>query len=297
MQEVKIDVDTDATGAAFEEACDEDEGMENRPLFGDVKMDVDKYAMAAAYEEACVERTSHLLDDITREARERKATKADDAEVPVYLWFEHMFEDGDCAWTMQQQEQIKAQADWMRGRMLSWWKMKVRKSLFTYLKSKYPGLGACNERTKTSVTFVPGHWTQNSSQVLSVWVDAKYEWSLEERDGLCQYRSWWVEQMSICRRDIQGGQDAEAQAADSSWWSWDDGSRPFHWRWPVEYQDKIRDGIPVHFLHKMKPYKVTQGDEKDTRMKSQVIEKLEKVRKRLYIGPGRVESLTSFLAV
>eukprot|EP00978_Attheya_sp_CCMP212_P040673 scaffold224742_cov45-Attheya_sp.AAC.1 len=36
-----------------------------------------------------------LLKAIDREKRERKATKADDAEVPVYLWEEHMINDGD----------------------------------------------------------------------------------------------------------------------------------------------------------------------------------------------------------
>ena len=35
------------------------------------------------------------LAEIAREARERKATKADDAEVPIYLWEEHMINDGD----------------------------------------------------------------------------------------------------------------------------------------------------------------------------------------------------------
>jgi hypothetical protein len=37
--------------------------------------------------------TSPDLTEIDREGRERKATKADDAEVPEYLWHEHIFED------------------------------------------------------------------------------------------------------------------------------------------------------------------------------------------------------------
>jgi hypothetical protein len=69
------------------------------------------------------------------------------------------------------------------------------------------------------------------------------------------------------------------------------------WRWPREYMERIRDGIPVHFLHPMKPYRVPQGDEKDVRMKDQLIEKLQKARDRRYISPGRVVSLTAFFGV
>jgi hypothetical protein len=36
-----------------------------------------------------------MLEAVDREKRERKATKSDDAEVPVYLWEEHMINDGD----------------------------------------------------------------------------------------------------------------------------------------------------------------------------------------------------------
>eukprot|EP00978_Attheya_sp_CCMP212_P017666 scaffold47333_cov42-Attheya_sp.AAC.3 len=42
-----------------------------------------------------------LLKAIDRKKRERKATKSDDAEVPVYLWEEHMINDGDFGRTQQ----------------------------------------------------------------------------------------------------------------------------------------------------------------------------------------------------
>eukprot|EP00978_Attheya_sp_CCMP212_P020469 scaffold58660_cov26-Attheya_sp.AAC.1 len=52
--------------------------------------------------EAVVENTtdssigsSAALDAIQREARERLATKADDAEVPTYLWEEHLIDDSE----------------------------------------------------------------------------------------------------------------------------------------------------------------------------------------------------------
>jgi hypothetical protein len=61
--------------------------------------------------------------------------------------------------------------------------------------------------------------------------------------------------------------------------------------------ERIRDGIPVHSLQPMKPYRVPQADEKDVKMKAQLIEKLQKARDRRYISPGRVVSLTAFLGV
>jgi hypothetical protein len=47
----------------------------------------------------------------------------------------------------------------------------------------------------------------------------------------------------------------------------------------------------------MKPYQVPQADKKDTGMKNQLIEKLQKARYRRYIAPGKVVSLTAFFGV
>jgi hypothetical protein len=48
------------------------------------------------------------LDAIAREARERKATKADDAEVPEYLWWEdHLLNDGPTPWYMSDEDRPK----------------------------------------------------------------------------------------------------------------------------------------------------------------------------------------------
>ena len=65
----------------------------------------------------------------------------------------------------------------------------------------------------------------------------------------------------------------------------------------MEYRARIRDGIPVHFKKPMKSYRVPQADTKDPRVKSQLMEKLQKARDRRYIAPGRVDSLTAFFVV
>jgi hypothetical protein len=91
--------------------------------------------------------------------------------------------------------------------------------------------------------------------------------------------------------------DAIARAASSSWWNWDDGSTPFHWRWPAHYQDIIRDGLKVYFQQKPPRYRQAQRDVTDQAVKQKIIEKLAKVRSRGYIAPGLVESLTAFFGV
>jgi hypothetical protein len=91
--------------------------------------------------------------------------------------------------------------------------------------------------------------------------------------------------------------EAIERAFRSSWWEWDDGSRPFHWRWPEEYQDRIRDGLKPHFKTEAPKYVVPQRDVPDPKTKEKVIEKLQKVRMRRYIAEGYVVSLTSFFQV
>jgi hypothetical protein len=53
----------------------------------------------------------------------------------------------------------------------------------------------------------------------------------------------------------------------------------------------------VHFQSAPPQYRQAQRDISDAAIKAKVIEKLTKVRKRGYISPGMVESLTSFFEV
>lgn len=96
---------------------------------------------------------------------------------------------------------------------------------------------------------------------------------------------------------MEPARDAIARAAKTSWWGWDSGSRPFHWRWPSFYQEVIRDGLKVHFQGTPPKYRKQQRDMSDKGMKLQVIKKLLKARQRGYIAPGMVDSLTAFFAV
>jgi len=77
--------------------------------------------------------------------------------------------------------------------------------------------------------------------------------------------------------DIEAGSGTICRASNSSSWEWDDGSCPFHWRWPSWYRERIRNGLPVHFKEKKPEGKVPQRDVKDPREKEKVVKKLDKV--------------------
>jgi hypothetical protein len=46
--------------------------------------------------------TKEVLEKIGREKRERKATKADGALVPEYLWEEHLLHDCPIPWVLKE---------------------------------------------------------------------------------------------------------------------------------------------------------------------------------------------------
>jgi hypothetical protein len=93
------------------------------------------------------------------------------------------------------------------------------------------------------------------------------------------------------------GWDAVKRSSESSWWDWDAGSAPFYWRWPRSYMHVIRDGLPIWFSGEPPNYKRAQQKEKDEETRKRVVEKLDNVRKRRYISPGTVRSLTDFFSV
>ena len=104
----------------------------------------------------------------------------------------------------------------------------------------------------------------------------------------------WVE----LYKDITVGRDALTCLANASWWSWDQGSTVFFWRWPARHQKAVRDGtelfvkkdlLPHHFKCQLWP--------SDRSHWSKMMEKIEKVRSQGYILPGQVNSLTGFFTV
>jgi hypothetical protein len=97
---------------------------------------------------------------------------------------------------------------------------------------------------------------------------------------------------------VSAAKDCITRVTKSSTWSWwDDGSRPFFWRWGGDYWKESRDGTKIWIKAKLPKYSKTQKVSKDkaTRMKEQ--EKVQKVRGQRYIVKGKVISITSFFSV
>jgi hypothetical protein len=69
---------------------------------------------------------SETLKDITREQRERKAVKSDDAAVPEYLWEDQLLDGMEAReWNSTQLKKVRRVSTWLRSKMLRWWKRHV----------------------------------------------------------------------------------------------------------------------------------------------------------------------------
>jgi hypothetical protein len=287
------EVDTDTSGKGSKRHRDEELEKEIKGLEAPTKLPKPGTSMIKEGKESSKTPKPGTLPDlgkIDQEGRERKATKADDAEVPEYLWHEHVFEDCGRNWTEAQKEKLPRAAKVLQKEMLKRWKYKVLSSFLSWLKVKHKSLTALDKRYAHCLEKVDGRWR---------FVKPEEGDTLEEKrtKGLAGYKEWWKARATACTRDLAAGMEAIERASRALWWSWDDGSRPFHWRWPKDYQERIRDGLKVHFQHEPPQYQVPQIDTTDPHIQVKVKKKLTKVRECCYIAPGFVISLTAFFHV
>ena len=67
-----------------------------------------------------------IIEQVDRDLRERKATKSDDAEVPVFLWTEHYLEEVSLGHlTKSERERVEDAMNTLRKYALRKWKRKV----------------------------------------------------------------------------------------------------------------------------------------------------------------------------
>ncbi len=190
-----------------------------------------------------------------------KATKSDDASVPVGLWNDRVPSD--------QPTRRNQLLDFLRRITLCWYrKKKHRQGFLLWFKAQY------------SFLFIkPTSYYINSHQ---------YKITLKVSRILHH---------PMARRDWLAGQECVERCSNTSWWEWDLGSRPLFWRWNTEYQAIIRDGLPLWCTSTLPTSKTPQRQEPDPNLREAVQRKLIKVRNRKYLQPGLVKSLTSYFSV
>jgi hypothetical protein len=236
-------------------------------------------------------RSEPINDHLEADAeRDLKATKDDDAAVPIWLWNDAIskgLKEPPSARGYSSQNTNKA-LDVIRTFVLRrQFRLGVTRSFFTHLKNKHPELRN-TERMEVHVSRDGFRWKGGC-------VSARYQW--RSRFGKRDYQTWWNQFWRFAVKDKGPGKDAVYRAADSSWWEWDEGSAPFYWRWPLAYQGTIRDGLEIWFSGEKPKWRRPQRVEKDPDTLEKMIKKISKVRKRKYISPGHVWSLTDFFSV
>lgn len=98
-------------------------------------------------------------------------------------------------------------------------------------------------------------------------------------------------------KDWLAGRECIEKCSDSSWWEWDRGSRPLYWRCKEDYLNVICDGLPWYYSSTPPHYLKPQRHEADGHIQLAIRTKLQAIREKDYVKPGKVSSLTSFFSV
>jgi hypothetical protein len=137
-----------------------------------------------------IEAEENLLQDALE--RNQKAVKADDADIPEYLWDKLLVPSGNL-------EAVRALGHLTRL-ALRWWKNHVRKSFMRWCFSKHSALW----RKLAALSQSYENWSVCLPAFLCTSFEAKNDWI--------------------------AGRDCIGRCCNSSWWEWTDGSRPHFWR-------------------------------------------------------------------
>jgi hypothetical protein len=158
-----------------------------------------------------------LLKGISRQQREHTAVEGNNAEVPEYLWEEHLTKGSQVQdWDYWAIRHLRSLSAWLREQMPCWWKQKVTSLYVAWVKLKHelksnpPNLGSI---VKANLEGNELEWTKGGQD--------QYEWEDAGRDS---YWKWWKEQFISTFNDVIPTSVAIYRAAKSSWWNWDDGS-------------------------------------------------------------------------
>jgi hypothetical protein len=98
-------------------------------------------------------------------------------------------------------------------------------------------------------------------------------------------------------RTDTAARDAIQRAVNTTCWEWKGGSRPFFWRWPSEFQQRIMEGTKPWISGDLPEWKEPQRLPHCKEMTEKMVEKLRDVLAKGYLEPGKVTSLMFFFGV
>jgi hypothetical protein len=216
---------------------------------------------------------------------DRKATKADDAAVNVHRWNQRLSEVMEVPHT----EKLDKAARVLREFGLTWFRRRLTQSYFGWLHHR-PNFQRCGISVEEVVELEQCGNPQEDGSPPS----DQYRWTGR---GRAMYCDWWTHRDARHWKEFGTARDVLRRMSRATWWEWHDGSRPVHWKWPQWYQPTIQFGLPVWFRESPKQWRRPQPAGKSPQEHAGMVDKLDTVRKRRYLEPGEVFSLTSFFAV
>ena len=218
-------------------------------------------------------RTQEAPED---DSREWNATKSVDARVPIHLWSEQFMAAGVTG-TTGDMDTIERTLKTLRHKLfIRVWKRQLTKSFFSWMGQRYPdSYQALDQCLMPSDHFVSTTQGPSGLDGFSMGVPRpRWAWAA---NGKKHYYKWHQARCTIGGADYEAGADALWRACGASWWEWELGFTPFHWRWPHFYQSTIRDGLEVYIKNKILVYRIPHRDTKDASQKEAMVDKLHKI--------------------
>jgi hypothetical protein len=99
------------------------------------------------------------------------------------------------------------------------------------------------------------------------------------------------------KKNREAARDCFRRAYGATIWSWDLGSRPFFWRWPIDYIVIVRDGLLPYYTGSVPPWKRKQRRPSRPDLANKIKEKLQIIRDKEYVEKGKILSVMPFFDV
>lgn len=262
-------------------------------------------------EEFLVENAAACVDEKVLEVLKGDEQKADGSPVHTHMW-EYFCakavlkgKDPDGGERPQRKvmpDKWKAALNGFRRLGIRWWRRNLVKTLLDWRRSTLP------MKEPLSVEFLAKEYVDRNGVIHPVW---RWRRAGTSNDflGRKNYKEWFKAKVSspAGRKSHEVAAEAIWRTAGEycqdhpevmeAWWSWVWGSTPLFWRWPEQYQADVRDGQPHFLVGDGKPYKRPQKAPRSEEDRKRVSAKVNSVRQKRYIAPGRVVSLIHFFYV